>query len=91
MEFTSIFKNKHILCFWYASDSKQIQSYFWNRSTVVKQIGLSSMYILMVALKNRFVFYNLKIPSSFPFLCYFDGKKEATELPELLLENTEVD
>lgn len=49
------------------------------------------MYILMVALNNSFVFYNLKIPSSLPFLCYFDGKKEATELPELLLENTELD
>lgn len=49
------------------------------------------MYILVVALSNGFVFYNLKIPSSFPFLCSFDGKKEATELPEFLLESTEVD
>lgn len=49
------------------------------------------MYLLVVSLNNSFVFYNLNIPSSFPFLCYFDGKKEATELPEFLLENTEVD
>lgn len=49
------------------------------------------MYILVVAFSNSFVFYNLKMSSSFPFLCYFDGKKEATELPEFLLENTEVD
>lgn len=45
------------------------------------------MYILVVALNDSFVIYNLKIPSSFPFLCYFDGKKEATEVPEFLLEN----
>lgn len=49
------------------------------------------MYILVVALNDSFVIYNLKIPSSFPFLSYFDGKKEATELPKFLLENTEVD
>lgn len=50
------------------------------------------MHVLVVALNNSFVFSSLKIPSSFPFLCYFDGcKKEATELPEFLLENTEVD